>query len=187
MAGLIANTCRLALVLAVGIAAAGVMLLGFAYPVLGIALVALALFHRRRRRHVTDAYGSATVASVAQMDRGGLLAADGIILGRCLQERPSLAEGVGSLLSPAVRGDIAISNFFAATYSKRWLSERLIRTNNHIHIATFSPSGGGKGVAAAIPNLLAHPGNWVVGDPKGELYRECGSQAEAVWQDRLPS
>jgi type IV secretion system protein VirD4 len=138
---------------------------------LGIAGVALAWWQKQRRHRVTDSYGSATVASVGQMDKGGLLAEGGVILGRCLPDRPRLAEGVRSLLSPAVSSDTAARTFFAATYNKRWLSERLICVNDHVHIATFSPTGGGKGVGVLIPNLLSCKHNCVIVDPKGENYR----------------
>jgi type IV secretion system protein VirD4 len=185
MARLIAIACRLALVLASVITVAGIALIALAHPFLGVVLVGLAWWRKLHHRRVTDSYGSARVASVAEMGRGGLLAEDGVILGRCLPEAPSLAEGVGSLLNPTVKSDIAVRSFFAATYDDRWLSERLIRTNEHVHIATFSPAGGGKGIAAAIPNLLAHPGNWVIVDPKGELYRECARHRRKRFGKRI--
>ena len=52
-----------------------------------------------------------------------------------------------------------------------WITDRLIRVSNHVHLLTCSPAGGGKGVGVLIPNLLSYPGNCVVIDPKGELFR----------------
>jgi type IV secretion system protein VirD4 len=172
MAGLNAFFCRLALVLACVTAAAGAAVIAVTHPFFGVLLVGLAWWRGLGRRSVTGSYGSATISTTADMERGGLLQDDGIILGRCLPEPPTLMEGVGSLINPAIGNDVAVRSFFAAAFSYRWMSERLIRTTDHINIATFSPAGGGKGVAAAIPNLLAHRGNWVIVDPKGELFRE---------------
>jgi type IV secretion system protein VirD4 len=165
LGALIAVACRLTLVLSLAGVAVGVALIVRKMPFAGMVVLGLIAWRRFHQRTTSDAYGSATTAGVRQMQRGGLLDDDGMILGRCFFDSPSLKQAAASLVNPFVR------SFFAAAYSRRWLSEKLIRTNSHIHIATFSPAGGGKGVAAAIPNLLAHPGNWVVVDPKGELYR----------------
>jgi type IV secretion system protein VirD4 len=173
MTRLIAVSCRVALVLASVISAAGAVLIALAHPLLGIVLVGAAWWRKLRQRRTTDSYGSATLATTADMDRGGLLQDEGVILGRCLPETPSLGEGVSNLLNPAIRSDVAVGSFFAATVSDRWLSDRLIRTNDAIHILTCSPAGGGKGIASAIPNLLASPWNWISVDTKGELYKEC--------------
>ena len=169
---LIALACRLTLIVSLARVAAGVAVIGLKMPFVGMVAVGLIAWRRFRQRSISNAYGSATTAGVGQMERGGLLADHGVILGRLFPERPTLWEGIGRLLNPTVRSDIAVRSFFAAVFRGRWLGEKLIRTNAHVHIATFSPAGGGKGVAAAIPNLLSHPGNWVVVDPKGELFRE---------------
>jgi type IV secretion system protein VirD4 len=185
MAGLVAFGCRLALITACLTAVAGIALIGAAHPVLAAVAVGLACWQRLRSRPVTDSYGSATVASTLDMERGGLLQDRGVILGRCLPDRPTFSQGVGLLLCPAAGNEIAVRSFLAATLGGCWLSERLIRTSDHINIATFSPAGGGKGVAAAIPNLLAHPGNWVIVDPKGELYRECARHRQQRFHKRI--
>ncbi len=178
MSRLIAAACRLALVLACVTAAAGGVLIALAHPFVGIVLPLWVLWRGLNRGGGTHAYGSAKVASRAEMQRGGLLQDDGVILGRCLPGPPSLAEGVGCLLDPAVPSDRAVRSFFAATYGDRDWSERLIRTRDHVHIASFSPTGGGKGVGVLIPNLLSYPGNCVVVDPKGELHRECAGHRQ---------
>src|SRR5262249_49804515 len=114
----------------------------------------------------------ARLASLGEMSAGGLLAEDGLILGRCLAERPSLTQAVRSLLSPFIRTDWACRMFLAAVFGRGWVGSRLMRTKNHVHLLTCSPAGGGKGVGALITNLLSYPGNCVVVDPKGELFRE---------------
>lgn len=44
----------------------------------------------------------------------------------------------------------------------------LLRYPGQGHLISFSPTGGGKGVSAVVPNCLQHPGSLVVTDPKGE-------------------
>ena len=40
-----------------------------------------------------------------------------------------------------------------------------------MHLATFAPTGRGKGVSVLIPNLLSYRHSCVVTDPKGELFQ----------------
>lgn len=167
----IARACRVMLVMACGVAAIGVAVISFRFPVIGWGLLGLLAWRKFHRRSVTDSYGSAVIASPSQMERGGLLSEDGLILGRCLADPPSLREAVLGLFSPSISSALACRAFFAATFSRRWLSDRLIRVSNNVHLLTCSPAGGGKSVAALIPNLLAHRGNCVIVDPKGELFR----------------
>lgn len=172
---MIASLSRLTLIVAVCVAAFGLGLIGYAYPGVALALLAFAWWRKFHRRPVSDAYGSARTSTMADMARGGLLSEekDALILGRTLPEPTKLAEGIGSLFNPAISNSTAVRSFLASTWSDRWQSERLIRTNNYVHLATFSPAGGGKGVAAVIPNLLAYPGNCVIVDVKGELWETC--------------
>src|SRR4051794_14043571 len=81
MAKLIALACRLVLVLALLSAAAGLLLIALKLPIVAFVLTGLMAWRRFRHRPVTASYGSATVATVQQMDQGGLLAEDGVILG----------------------------------------------------------------------------------------------------------
>ena len=171
ISGLSPIACRLVLVASLLLAGCGLGLAAWRFPVAALLLAVAVMWRRRHRRQATDAHGSARMASFYDMERAGLFAEDGLLLGRALPEAPSLAAAAAALLSPWVRSETACRGFFAATYSKRWRSERLIRTNRHVHLATFSPSGGGKGIAAMIPNLLSYPGNCVCVDVKGELFR----------------
>jgi type IV secretion system protein VirD4 len=167
-----ALVCRVTLILAFLLLAYGLVALSLQHQFVAFVVLGLIAWQRMKRRHTTNDHGSARTASLAEIEEAGLLAddANSVLLGRCLTERSSLTAAIGGLLSPDVRSATAVQNFFAVTYSQRWRSEQLIRTNRHVHIATFSPAGGGKGVAALIPNLLAYQGNVVVCDPKGELY-----------------
>ena len=169
--GLMAIACRFVLVAALLFVGYGVGLVAWRFPVAAMLLLGVVMWRRRHRRRATDDHGSARVASLYEMEKAGLLAEDGLLLGRALPDPPSLAAATAALLSPCVRSETACRGFLAATYSKRWQRERLIRTNKHVHFATFSPAGGGKGIAAMIPNLLSYRGNCVIVDVKGELYR----------------
>lgn len=64
----------------------------------------------------------------------------------------------------------------------------LLRYPGDGHLITFSPTGGGKGIGAVLPNCLTYPGSLVVTDPKGEnaavaarARREMGQQV--AWLD----
>ena len=48
------------------------------------------------------------------------------------------------------------------------------------HVLTCAPTGAGKGVSAAIPNLLTYPGSAFVLDFKGELVAVTGRAREAM-------
>ena len=56
-------------------------------------------------------------------------------------------------------------------FSLRWVANEFLRVEDFVHALTVSPAGGGKSVGVLVPNLLAYPGNCVVIDPKGELFR----------------
>ena len=86
-------------------------------------------------------------------------------------DTPSAWAAVSGLVNPRISSDIACRTFLAATVERFWLSERLLRVDDAIHLASFSPAGGGKGVGVIIPNLLSYRGNCVVVDPKGENFR----------------
>lgn len=64
----------------------------------------------------------------------------------------------------------------------------LLRYPGDGHLITFSPTGGGKGIGAVLPNCLTYPGSLVVTDPKGEnaavaarARRDLGQQV--AWLD----
>jgi type IV secretion system protein VirD4 len=167
---LIAAACRILLILACGVTGFGLAMLSLRFPVIGLLVLGYAAWRRFGRRTVTDSYGSAATASLSQMEQGGLMCDEGLILGRCMADPPSPAAAVSGLFSPRIRSELACLTFFSALFGGKWLSNRLIRVRDYVHLLTCSPAGGGKGIAALIPNLLSHKGNCVVVDPKGELF-----------------
>lgn len=164
--------CRLALILGLAAAGHGLVAIGLKFQGLALVLLAFVLWRKLKRRRVTTDHGSARTATTLQVERAGLHseAPDAVLLARSLAGPPPLAEAIGGLLSPGVRSDAACRGVLGAIYGGRWNTEKLIRTRNNIHISTFSPAGGGKGVAAMIPNLLSYQGNCVIADVKGELF-----------------
>ena len=171
IAGMTALTCRLAFMLSVGMVAYGLVVACTRIPLLAWILLgglAWRCFHRRGQ--VSDAYGSARAASTREVERAGLFSEHGLILGRFVADRPSPLAAIGGLFTPSVRSDIACRTFLAMVLGRRWLEGRLLRSSTYVHLATFSPPGGGKGVGVIIPNLLSYRGNCVIVDPKGENF-----------------
>ena len=185
VSGLVAAACRIILILACGVMALGVAMLSLRFPMVGLIALAYMAWRRFGQRDVTDSYGSAATASLSLMESGGLLSEDGLILGRCLADPPPLRAGVFGLFWPGTRSDLACRMFFASLFGGKWLSNRLIRVTNYVHLLTCSPAGGGKGVAALIPNLRSYRGNCVVVDPKGELFRATAKHRRKKFGHRI--
>jgi type IV secretion system protein VirD4 len=182
---LVALTCRIVLIAAIGVIALAVGMICLRFPLWGCILLGWMGWRRFHHRDASYSYGSAHTASVYQMQRGGLFADHGVILGRSLPESPSLRAAALGLFSPWISSDTAVRSFLARLFGTRWLSGRLLRVNNHVHLATFSPAGGGKGVGVLIPNLLSYRGNCVIVDPKGELYRATAERRRKKFGHRI--
>lgn len=167
---LTAFLCRIVLVLACNIFGWGVILIGMRFPSVVVAALAYAAWRRLRRGDSSAwSHGSATIAGARDIE--GLLTGEGLILGRCLPEKPSKRRGIFSLISPWIGSETACRTFLAAFFGKQWYADRMIRVRDPIHLATYGPAGAGKGVGVLVPNLLSYRGNCVVTDPKGELFK----------------
>ena len=92
-------------------------------------------------------HGQARAASLQDAERGGLLADDGLLLGRCLPEKPSKRAAVLALLAPRLGSESACRTFLAAFFGKQWIADRMLRTHTHVHLATIAPTGAGKASA----------------------------------------
>jgi type IV secretion system protein VirD4 len=180
-----ALACRILLCLACAVMAIGLATIASRVPVIGFLGLAYVAWRRLRRRGASDSYGTATTASLSQMESGGLLSEDGLILGRCLAEPPSLLGAALGLFSPWISSELACRTFLAALFGGGWIRDRLIRVTGYVHLLTCSPAGGGKGVAALIPNLLSYRGNAVVIDPKGELFRATAKHRRRKFGHRI--
>lgn len=115
-------------------------------------------------------HGTARIARLGELVRYRLLANDGLILGTTgLLPRPTLKEGLSALIS-STSAEWACRQFLSALGGSKWVSDRMIRIQNFTHLATFAPTGRGKGVSVLIPNLLSYRHSCVITDPKGELF-----------------
>ena len=178
--------CRFLLILACAMALYGAYVVALRFTIVVVAFFGYMAWKRFRRQPITDAHGSATaITSPLLLERNGLLADRGLILGRVLPDTPTLPEAARGLFSPVIRSEIACRGFLAAVFSDRWLSEQLIRTTMHLHLLTCSPSGGGKSIATLIPNLLSYRGNCVIVDPKGELYKAVAKHRRKKFGKRI--
>lgn len=162
---------RSILLLAVGLFASDAVALCWRCPPIGLGLLAASLWHKFRRPWRTgNAHGTAKFAGWWDLLSGGLLGRDGLILGTTgYLERPNRWQALRALLSPAVRSATACMLFLNAALP-RGGGHRMIRLQRPVHLATFAPSGRGKGVSVIIPNLLSYRGSVVTVDPKGENY-----------------
>lgn len=168
---LLASLSRIVFITACGVFASGVALICVRFPFPALGLAAWMAWRRVRSGQGSDwSHGQARVASLQDAESGNLLAADGLILGRCLPEKPTKRAALLALLSPRVGPETACRMFLAAFFGKQWNADRMIRIRTYVHLATFGPAGSGKGVAVLVPNLLSYRGNCVVTDPKGELF-----------------
>jgi type IV secretion system protein VirD4 len=186
---LMALLCRVILILACGVVAWSLIALASWYPLIALVLLAGVVWQRLRRPPPSTAYGSARTAELPEIERAGLFSDHGLIFGRPLADRPSLPAAAATLFRPSVSPDVASRIFLAAVSGRGWTNGRLLRSSRFVHMASFSPTGGGKGVSVLKPNLLAYPGNCVVIDIGGDLFRETGEHRrkqfghEIFWLD----
>lgn len=167
-------------ILALAVFAVGATTLGVVYPG-GVVLAGLGIAWKCRRRG-GDAWshGTARFATAGELAARGMLGDRGLILGRCGWAEPSgRMAAFKALLSSRVRSEMAVGVFMAAFFRSRWLSERIIRITDYCHLATFSRTGGGKGVGVVVPTLLSYADSCVVVDVKGENLALTGRFREA--------
>ncbi len=91
---LLAFLCRIVFLTACGLFALGVVLIGVRFPAAVLIVAAFMAWRRMRRGSGSGwSHGQAKFTSLHEAERGGLLADDGLILGRCLPEKPSKLRG----------------------------------------------------------------------------------------------
>ena len=151
------------------------------FPTMALGLAVGVSRLRRGRRGSLYSQGTARFASQLDLARGGLLTDRGLIVGRTGKlDRPSRWAAVRSLFSLRIRSDDATRAFVAAFLGSKGNAGRFIKVRDYVHLATFAPTGRGKGQSVLKPNLLQFPGSVVVVDPDAELFRSVGDhRAEA--------
>lgn len=152
----------------------GLAMLGMQLPLALVVVVAGVVWNRLRRVARSGwSHGTARLASLGDLIRYRMLGSGGLILGTTgIMPRPSFWEGLCGLWSARNPADIASYLFLYALGGSKWVGDRMIRLQSFTHLATFAPTGRGKGVSVLIPNLLSYRHSCVVTDPKGELYKE---------------
>ena len=166
-----ARVLRSVLLLACSCVTFGLVMLGLHVPIMFFLIVVGLLWNKARRVVGSGwSHGSARIARIGDLVRYRLLANDGLILGTTgLLPRPSIKEGLSALWSSA-SAEWGCRQFLAALGGSLWVTDRMIRIDSFTHLATFAPTGRGKGVSVLLPNLLSYRHSCLVTDPKGELY-----------------
>ena len=151
----------------------GLFMIGMQVPFALILIAAGVVWNRFRRVAGSSwSHGTARFASMGDLIRSRMLGQDGLILGTTgSMPRASFWEGLSALcFSASAEG--AVHQFLSAIGGSRLVNDRMIRLTHFTHLATFAPTGRGKGVSVLIPNLLSYHHSCVVTDPKGELFLE---------------
>jgi type IV secretion system protein VirD4 len=140
------------------------------HSALVLVVLVLAIFGKKGYARLTT-LGSARWAEWNDLRWAGMLnARSGLILGRlpaCPRFR--LFGAIGSLFRRRISAEDACKGVISAFF--RRARGDLVRLSNAIHIAVFSPSGGGKGVSCVLPFLMTCDEACVVIDFKGENAR----------------
>ncbi len=169
---------RLMLIAGVVVLAYGLTLAGTAMPWLGAGILcSLAYLIKNNHKRLTT-LGSARWADAGDLSKVGMLTAkSGLILGRLTVTRTRFFPALGVLFSLRVDAMTACRQFLSTLRSK---PQQLLVKLNALHVAAFSPTGGGKGTSLVIPFLLTCPDSTVVVDFKGELARLTAARRRAM-------
>ena len=148
-----ASLCRCVLVLAVCLGCVNLLVLGQKFPVLVMITAGIVAWKRLNRWQGSgDSHGSARASNFADLLRHRLFGSEGLIMGTAgYILPPTMAEALRALFSP-LPSPLACRLFLAAFNGKRWCHDITIRIFSYVHLATFAPTGSGKGVSCLIPN-----------------------------------
>lgn len=166
--------CRLLLI--AGIIAStfclGFLAYHFPWPAFIVGAVIVARQIKRHGRNLF-AHGTARWASVADLERAGMLGGEtGLIIGQVSTQRPSFIRALRDLFDSRVPAAEACERFvFSMRKLQPFHKAATVRLNRAVHTAVFAPTGVGKGVSLVVPFLLECPDSCVVIDPKGENAR----------------
>ena len=133
-----------------------------------LVLAGLALAVRLKKTKLT-AYGTARWATEEELQRAGMLAGHGLLIGTPLEpERPSLQAATLALFNLRVASEVACKRFLRSIFPNIDNIPPRVRLSRACHLSVVAPSNVGKGVSCVIPFLLECPDSCVVVDFKGE-------------------
>lgn len=162
--------CRLLLITGVIVSGLCIAYLTLLFPwpafLIGIGILAL---RAKQKGLKLFSHGTASWASVSDLERAGMLGGSGLNVGRVITGRPSFWRSLRELFVFSLPHDPACERFVMSmrvAQPQRHVKE--VRLNRAVHIAVFAPTGVGKGVSLVVPHLLECPDSCVVIDPKGE-------------------
>jgi type IV secretion system protein VirD4 len=173
--------CRCMLMACVVLIAYCLALAGAAMPWLAAAYVVCLFSYLAKHGHKRlTTLGSARWADANDLGNAGMLdARSGLILGRSTDTRRQFLPALGALFNRQVDAMAACRQFLAAL---RKPGNALVKLNA-VHVAAFSPTGGGKGVSLVMPFLETCPDSCVVVDFKGELAKLTADKRRAMGHD----
>jgi type IV secretion system protein VirD4 len=168
MTQFVAEWLRFALMAAVLTVAVGVIYVAMLWwPA---ALLLLFVLVKRRRAPLWE-MGTARLASFLDLFQSGMTRGNGPILGRAEMHNVPFRTAIRLLFIAPLASSVVVCNAVASSLGMRRPGP-LLRTCTNGHILTISPTGGGKGVGLAIPNLLYLSGAFVTTDLKnGENFK----------------
>jgi type IV secretion system protein VirD4 len=122
-----------------------------------------------RRKKELSAYGTARFAKEDELERAGMTAGQGLLVGTLLEsQRPSIPSATLAVFNPRVASDVACKRFLRAIFPGIDKTPTRVRLSTAVHTAVIAPTGVGKGVSCVVPFLLECTDSCVVVDFKGE-------------------
>jgi type IV secretion system protein VirD4 len=159
----------------------GLALAGSAMPWVAAGFLCFFAYLIRRGGKRLTTLGSARWADADDLSKAGMLTAkSGLILGRLTVARTPFFPGLLAPFNLRIDATAACRQFLSTLRSK---PQQLLVKLNAVHVAAFSPTGGGKGVSLVIPFLQNCPDSMVVVDLKGEIARLTADRRRAMGHD----
>lgn len=131
-------------------------------PWLGLPLAVCLVALVARKGHSYSAFGTARWAT--KEDIPHMLQGNGLIVGH-IEGKPSKIGGIKALFDQRLSHPEAVRRYLESCQRKK--PKHLVRLTDAIHVAAFSPPGGGKTTGLGIPYLLTCTDSMVVVDFKG--------------------
>jgi type IV secretion system protein VirD4 len=173
--------CAVWLLLLLACAVLAVTLCPEAIVVVFLALGAGAYYSRPRFRGGGWAFGTARLAGLLDLMRGGLLrSGEGLLIGKT--SAPRVPEAARLLWKAPRSESETVCRLFRDAVQRKGSWVRLAQGQ---HTVVFAPTGRGKGTGLVVPNLLTYSGSCVVVDCKGELAQLTAAHRRRVFGHKV--